>query len=59
MIDEKKKWEERISKLKNRFSILLDGDYSYEKGKEQSMLRIIEYKLRKTTEELEVIMAKF
>lgn len=53
-----KNWEELISKLKLKYPKLTDADLKFYKGKEQEMLRMVEYKLHKTKQEMQVIIDK-
>jgi hypothetical protein len=51
-------WEELISKLKLKYPKLTEADLNFNKGKEQEMLRMVEYKLHKTKQEMEIIIDK-
>lgn len=50
-------WSELKSKLRKKFPQLNDSDFQHREGKEESMLRSIEYKLRKSKEQMKVIIA--
>ncbi len=49
-------WVELKFKLKKLYPQLTDNDLHHEEGLEEEMLRMVEYKLRKTKEELRVII---
>jgi len=49
-------WAELKTKLRNRYPELTDEDMLHEDGMEQDMLRMVEYKLRKTTDEMNEII---
>ena len=49
-------WDELVNKLKLKFETLTDDDLLFVKGEEQEMLRRVEYKLGKTTEEFSEII---
>lgn len=51
-------WNELCIKLKKKFPQLTDKDLKYREGKEESMMRMIEYKLQKTKEEMQEIVDK-
>jgi hypothetical protein len=50
-------WEELTTKLRIVYPQLTDADLQYKQGTERSMLRMIEYKLRKTKQEMLEILA--
>lgn len=50
-------WNELQTKLKQKYPILTDDDLYFSEGKEQDMLRMIEYKLRITKQEMREIIA--
>jgi uncharacterized protein YjbJ (UPF0337 family) len=50
-------WDELKSKLKKIYPQLTDDDLHHDEGMEESMLRMVEYKLRKTKEEMREIIA--
>lgn len=52
-------WNELQIKLKQKFPELTDNDLYLEVGKEQDMLRMVEYKLGKTKQELNDIIKTF
>ncbi|NTW31224.1 MAG: general stress protein CsbD [Bacteroidetes bacterium] len=54
----KRNFKEKKSKLKTKFSTLTDADLNYGEDREQEMLRMVEYKLRKTKKELAFIIDK-
>jgi hypothetical protein len=51
-------WREQKILLKRRFPILSDEDFFFEEGKRDSMLKRLEAKLGKNTQELELIFAE-
>jgi hypothetical protein len=53
-----KKWNTLQSKLKQKYPKLTDADLHYQDGMEQDMLRMVEYKLRKTRKEMQDIIEK-
>jgi uncharacterized protein YjbJ (UPF0337 family) len=52
-------WEELKTKLRKNYPQLTDTDMVHEEGMEESMLRMIEYKLGKTKEEMKEIIAGY
>lgn len=50
-------WEELKTKLRKNYPQLTETDLQHKEGVEISMLRMVEYKLRKTKEEMQVIIA--
>ncbi|MBN2348143.1 MAG: hypothetical protein JXJ22_04860 [Bacteroidales bacterium] len=46
------------TRLRKKYPQLTESDLQYEKGKEEKMLRMIEYKLHKTKQEMQEIIAK-
>lgn len=56
--DVKGNWKDLQCKLKQRYPVLTDNDLAYKEGKEQDMLKMVAYKLRKTKEELSGILVK-
>lgn len=52
-------WDELIAKLRINFPQLTDNDVIYEEGKEEKMLRMIEYKIGKTKEEMQEIIVGY
>jgi hypothetical protein len=50
-------WNELKTKLKEKYPQLTEADLKYKKGTEKSMLRMVEYKLRKTKQEMREIIA--
>ena len=53
-----KYWDELKIKLKIEYPQLIDADFLSLEGKEDKMLRMIEYKLRKTKVQMQEIIAK-
>lgn len=51
-------WREIKIMMKWRFSNLSDEDFEFEEGKKEGMLNKLAQKLRKTREELEMILAE-
>lgn len=49
-------WNELRIKLKQKFPELTDADLHYEKGFGRDMLRMVEYKLGKTKQEMKSII---
>ena len=56
IIEIKENWSLLQSKLKQRYPKLTKADLQFEAGKEQDMLRMVEYKLRKTKIEMQEII---
>ena len=54
----KKNWNELKTKLRLQFPELTDADFQYRDGNEESLLRMIEYKLRKTKREMRDIIKR-
>lgn len=54
----KKNWNELKSKLSQQFPELTDADFQYRDGNEESMLLMIEYKLKMTKKEMREIIRK-
>lgn len=50
-------WEELKDKLRKNYPQLTETDLQNEEGFEESMLRMIEYKLQKTKQEMQEIIA--
>jgi hypothetical protein len=46
------------TKLKNKYPQLTDADLHHDDGMEEKMLRMVEYKLRKTKQELDNIISE-
>lgn len=44
--------------LKQRFTILLDGDFEYAEGQKEKMMDRLSVKLNKTRQELELLFAE-
>ncbi len=53
---DQKYWNELKIKLRKKFPQLKDIDFQHREGKEESMLRMIEYKLRKSKEQMKQII---
>ena len=49
-------WNELKTKLRKKYPQLTDIDFQHREGKEESMLRMIEYKLRKSKEQMKEII---
>ena len=49
-------WKGLITKLSKKFPELTEADLNYEEGMEECMLRMVEYKLRKTKQEMRDII---
>jgi hypothetical protein len=49
-------WQELQSKLKVKYPQLTEADLAYQEPLQQDMLRIVEYKLGKTREEMQQII---
>lgn len=52
-------WDELKRKLKKEYPQLTDADLQHQEGKEESMLRMVEYKLKMTKEELKGKIASY
>lgn len=50
-------WNELIMKLRRKYPQLTDTDFKHKEGEEESMLRLIEYKLRRSKEQMKEIIA--
>jgi len=50
-------FEEFKIRLRKRFPQLTDKDLEYPKGKEESMMRMIAYKLHKTRREMKALIS--
>ena len=50
-------WAELKLKLKKEYPQLTESDLQHKEGKEENMLAMVEYKLRKTKSELRSIIA--
>jgi hypothetical protein len=50
-------WDELKTKLKKKYPQLLASDFKHRHGEEERMLRVIEYKLRKSKAEMKAIIA--
>ncbi|MBN2613467.1 MAG: hypothetical protein JXB00_18070 [Bacteroidales bacterium] len=53
----KENWDELKIRLKIKYPQLTNADFLHKEGKEESMFRMIEYKLRKTKKEMQEIIA--
>ena len=51
-------WREQRVMLKQRFSILTDGDFVFKKGEKECMLNQLACKLKKTRAELKLLFAE-
>jgi uncharacterized protein YjbJ (UPF0337 family) len=52
-------WDQLKTKLREKYPQLTDADMHHDEGKEESMLRMVEYKLQKTKEEMREIIAEY
>ena len=52
-------WAELKSKLQKEYPQLVETDFEHEEGMEENMLRMVEYKLQKTKEEMRDIIAGY
>lgn len=52
-------WNELKRKLKMEYPQLTETDLQHEDGLEEDMLRMVEYKLKKTKEEMKEIIAGY
>ncbi len=50
-------WRELQTKLKEKYPELTESDLEYEEPMQQDMLRMVEYKLSKTKDEMQEIIA--
>ena len=51
-------WSELQGKLRQKYPELSDTDLEFEETRGQDMLRIVEYKLHKTKEEMQEIITR-
>ncbi|WP_026952471.1 hypothetical protein [Algoriphagus mannitolivorans] len=51
-------WREQKAMLKQRFSILMDGDFDYAEGQKEKMMDRLSVKLNKTRHELDLLFAE-
>jgi hypothetical protein len=51
-------WLELQTKLKEKYPELTESDLEYQQPMQQDMLRMVEYKLGKTKEEMQVIITE-
>lgn len=58
LIIKKRNWTEFKIKLKLKYPQLTEIDLQHKEGKEESMLRMIEYKLQKTKKEMREIISE-
>ena len=49
-------WDELKTKLKEKYPQLSETDLQHENGMEKNMLRMVEYKLQKTKQEMHKII---
>ncbi|MGD0710834.1 MAG: hypothetical protein ABR968_06590 [Bacteroidales bacterium] len=54
--EEKIYWDELKNKLRNKYPQLTEDDLQYNEDTEESMLRMVEYKLRKTKQDMLLII---
>jgi hypothetical protein len=52
-------WEQLTNKLKKEYPQLTERDLEYKENEEEEMLRMIEYKLGKTREEMRELINEF
>ena len=52
-------WDELKRKLKKEYLQLTETDLEHQDGMEENMLRMVEYKLKKTKEEMKEIIAGY
>jgi hypothetical protein len=52
-------WDELKRKLKMEYPQLSESDLEHQDGPEENMLRMVEYKLKKTKEEMKEIIAGY
>jgi hypothetical protein len=52
-------WNELKKKLRQEYPQLTESDMDHPEGKEEDMLRMVEYKLQKTKEEMREIIAGY
>ncbi len=57
LILKKKNWNELKTKLRKKYPQLTEADLQHKEGKEESMLRMVEYKLQKTKKEMREIIS--
>jgi hypothetical protein len=57
-IADPKEWNTLQNKLRQKYPKLTDADLNYQEGMEQDMLRMVEYKLRKTKKEMQDIIER-
>ena len=55
----KKNWKDLKIRLREKYPQLTDEDMKHEPGMEENMLRMVEYKLGKTKEEMREIIIGF
>jgi hypothetical protein len=58
LIVNKKNWNELKEKLRKKYPQLTETDLQHNEGMEESMLRIVEYKLRMTKQEMQIIIER-
>jgi len=57
LILKRNNWNELKTKLRLKYPQLTEEDLQHKDGKEESMLRMVEYKLRKTKKEMREIIS--
>jgi hypothetical protein len=57
LIMQQKNWDELVNNLRKKYPQLTEADLQHKKGKEEVMLRMLEYKLRKTKQEMRDVIA--
>ncbi len=50
-------WNEKKQKIKEKYPLVTDEDLNFYEGKEKEMVEMLGYKLGKTKEELQIIIA--
>lgn len=58
LIIKKRNWNDLKTKLRLKYPQLTETDLQHNEGKEETMLRMVEYKLRKTKKEMREIISK-
>jgi len=58
LIEKNEKYDELKNKLKEKYQTLTDADLNFTEGKEKDMLRMVGYKLRKTKQQMQQIIAE-
>lgn len=53
----RRNWDEIKARLRNKYPQLNESDFDQKEGMEKNMLRMVEYKLGKTHQEMQEIIA--